>query len=288
MNANGQAPGSEDGLDVEHLSVRYGRRFHAHSVEAVTDVSFHVEPGESFGLVGESGAGKSSLIRAVAGYIRPVSGRVRCAGVDLAELEGLHPRRRVQRRSERRRRQIVPQDTGGTLNPRLTVGTSIAEACLASGISRNSGRLSRYSGQVGELLERVGLDRSDATRRPAECSGGQRQRVCIARALAADPSLLLLDEPTASLDASVAAKIIRMLQRLREELGITLVVVSHDLPVVADLCTTVGVLRNGRLIECNDRQRLFRAPEHEYTRGLLSAAPRVRRQPDSSVWSAWP
>ncbi len=293
-------------------------------IVAVRDVSFSVEPGGSFGLVGESGAGKSSLIRAIAGYVPLAAGRIVCGGVDLARLEGVRPAVRTARRAERRRRQLVPQNTGGTLNPRLPIGTSVAEALMAAesvpgtasverGVEKRrkdpadpadaSNRRSPFRGaarlrpcnrilsarfdRVVELLEHVGLDGSDAFKRPAEFSGGQRQRICIARALAAEPDLLLLDEPTASLDASVAAKVIRVLQRLREELGLTLVVVSHDLAVVADLCDTAGVLRDGRLIECNERVRLFEEPEYEYTRTLIAAVPRLLRRPDNSVWSAW-
>ena len=287
-------------LEVHDASVRYRGAHRGEQVDAVRRVRFSVEPGGAFGLVGESGAGKSSLIRAIAGYVPLATGRIICGGVDLARLGGVQPAVRRARRAERRRRQLVPQNTGGTLNPRLPVGASIAEGLLAAesegsaastrraAIVRPGNRLlaARFD-RVVELLERVGLDGSDAFRRPAEFSGGQRQRICIARALAADPDLLLLDEPTASLDASVAAKVIRVLQRLREELGITFVVVSHDLAVVADLCDTAGVLRNGRLIECNERARLFEAPEHEYTRTLIAAAPRLLRRPDDSVWSAW-
>lgn len=342
-----ESGGDHRRLDVRDVSVRYRGAHRGEQVDAVRNVSFSVEPGGSFGLVGESGAGKSSLIRAIAGYIPLATGRVVCGGVDLARLGGLSPAERSARRAERRRRQLVPQDTGGTLNPRLPVGTSIAEGLLAaeseesddrpgrvapeaegaaerfgravSGTQKGAGdshdafgsrstsgvfaghpRLRRAAllrpcnrllsarfERVSELLERVGLDGSDAFKRPAEFSGGQRQRICIARALAADPDLLLLDEPTASLDASVAAKVIRVLQRLRAELGMTFVVVSHDLAVVIDLCDTVGVLRDGRLIECNERARLFEAPEQEYTRTLIAAAPRLLRRPDDSVWSAW-
>ncbi len=320
-------------LDVRDASVRYRGAHRGERIDAVRSVSFSVEPGGAFGLVGESGAGKSSLIRAIAGYVSLATGRIICGGVDLARLGGVQPAARRAHRAERRRRQLVPQNTGGTLNPRLPVGTSIAEGLLAAesegragsgervGAKAESGLadsfhssgsrgatdspscrsplrraailrpcnrlLSARFDRVTELLERVGLDGSDAFKRPAEFSGGQRQRICIARALAADPDLLLLDEPTASLDASVAAKVIRVLQRLREELGITFVVVSHDLAVVADLCDTAGVLRNGRLIESNERARLFEAPEHEYTRTLIAAAPRLLRRPDDSVWSAW-
>lgn len=286
-------PLNAGGLEVRSLTVRYpGSGKAGRAVEAVSDVSFRVKPNETFGLVGESGAGKSSLIRCVAGYLTPSRGEVLCNGVDLRTLSSRRPGAWKTLRVERRRRQLVPQNTAATLNPRLPVGVSIAEA-LEGGDSAGRPswmpffRLTRHRRACAQLLERVGMHADDLDKRPAEFSGGQQQRICIARALAAEPSLLLLDEPTASLDASIAANIIRLLQRLREQTSITLVVVSHDLAVVADLCDTVGVLRNGRLIECNERRELFGNPREEYTKTLLDAVPRIVRKPQGSVWSAW-
>ena len=282
------------GVSVNALSVVYRQGMRSRPFTAVSDVSFGVEPGGSFGLVGESGAGKSTVIRTIAGYLSPSAGSVVCDGVDLERLSGSRLSRVKDRRRERSRRQVVPQDPTGTLNPRLTIGTSIAEACLARDVLHGAnaprswfGMKRQYNDEVAALLDRVGLVADDADRRPAQFSGGQRQRICIARALASAPKLLLLDEPTASLDASVAAKIVRLVIDVRRELGLTVVVVSHDLSVVTDLCDTVGVLKDGMLLEVSDRDTLFSAPQNAYTRTLVESVPRIGHVPDGSVWNAW-
>ncbi|MFP4643736.1 MAG: ABC transporter ATP-binding protein [Spirochaetales bacterium] len=285
---------SSGGLSINSLSVVYRQGMRSRAFTAVSGVSFSVDPGGSFGLVGESGAGKSTVLRATAGYVRPSAGTILCDGVDLQRLPGSPFSTMKARRRERSLRQIVPQDTSGTLNPRLTIGTSIAEACHARDVLHSLDNpppglavKRRYRGEVEALLERVGLAAEDADRRPAEFSGGQRQRICIARALAASPKLLLLDEPTASLDASVSAKIISLVRRVRDELGLTIVVVSHDLSVVTDLCDTVGVLKDGTLLEVTDRNTLFQSPRNAYTRVLVDSVPRIRHSPDASVWDPW-
>ena len=285
---------SSGGLSINALSVVYRQGMRSRAFTAVSGVSFAVGPGGSFGLVGESGAGKSTVIRALAGYLRPSAGTIECDGIDLQRLSGLPLSTMKARRRERSLRQIVPQDTSGTLNPRLTVGTSIAEACHARDMLHaldapppGFGMKRRYRSEVDALLERVGLAAEDADRRPAEFSGGQRQRVCIARALAASPKLLLLDEPTASLDASVSAKIVRLVREVRDELSLTIVVVSHDLSVVTDLCDTIGVLKDGTLLEVTDRDTLFRSPRNAYTSVLVESVPRIRHSPDGSVWDPW-
>ncbi len=291
------------GISVNGVSIVYRQGMRSRPFTAVSDVSFEVDSGASFGLVGESGAGKSTLIRAIAGYTSPSAGSIVCDGVDLEVFSGSWLPAVRQKRRERSRRQVVPQDPTGTLNPRLTVGTSIAEACLArdtlheghTGVRYHTGnRLHwglgmkrRYREEVAGLLERVGLFAEDGDRRPSEFSGGQRQRICIARALASSPKLLLLDEPTASLDASVAAKIVRLVLEVQQELGLTLVVVSHDLSVVTDLCDKVGVLKDGKLLEISDRHTLFSSPQTAYTRALVESVPRIGHVPDGSVWNAW-
>ena len=282
------------GVSVNSLSVVYRQGMRSRPFTAVSDISFHVDPGASFGLVGESGAGKSTVIRAIAGYLSPAAGNIVCDGVDLEHFSGPRLSMITAKRRERSRRQIVPQDPTGTLNPRPSIGTSIAEACLSRDMLHGGdrprswiGMKRRYRTEVAGLLERVGLEADDADRRPAQFSGGQRQRICIARALASAPKLLLLDEPTASLDASVAAKIVRLVNEVREELGLTVIVVSHDLSVVTDLCDNVGVLKTGMLLEISGRDTLFSAPQNAYTRTLVESVPRIGHMPDGSVWSAW-
>lgn len=218
-------------IHVDGLTVRFGR-------ETVVDrVSFDVARGESFALVGESGSGKSTIMRVLAGLVNHWSGRVVLAGSELSA--GPRPR------SLLRRVQMVFQDPYGSLHPRRTVDDTLSEPLAINRVGNRDAR-------VLAMLDAVGLPRRLRFRLPHQMSGGQRQRVAIARALMLEPDVLLLDEPTSALDVSVQAEILNLLKSLREERGLTFVLVTHDLPVAAFLCDQIGVLHLGRLEEVSD------------------------------------
>ncbi len=232
-------------------------------VRALTDVDLEIEEGECFALVGESGSGKTTLGRCLIRLVEPTTGRVRFRGEDLLALG------REELRRSRRHFQMVFQDPYGSLNPRLRIGDAIAEPMA---VHRLAGRAARPA-RVGELLEMVGLVPAAARRYPHEFSGGQRQRIGIARALATRPALLIADEPVSALDVSVRAQIINLLARLQSELGLTLLVIAHDLAVVEQIADRVAVLYLGRIVEQGRSADLFARPQHPYTVSLLSAVP---------------
>lgn len=257
-------------LSVDQLGVSYpGANGHV----AVKDVSFELRDGSALGLVGESGSGKSTIAKAIVG-IAPISaGEVHLDG-SLVARSGMKPR------GLRDRVQYVHQDATGSLNPRMRIGETIAEtAAIADG-----GGMRAQRARVAELLGVVGLSPAYSTRFPHELSGGQRQRVAIARALATRSSMLLLDEVTSALDVSVQATVLNVLNRLRRDLGLSLLVISHDLAVVRLLCEDVIVLRSGSICEAGPADRVLQSPQHEYTRSLLSAVPTLARigAPDGS------
>ena len=252
-------------LQVEDLTKEYrvrvgGRRSTLHAVDGVT---FEIQRGETLALVGESGSGKSTTALCVLRLEEPTRGRVLFDGDDLTA------RRTRDLRPLRRRIQIVFQDPTESLNPRRSVGDTLREPVECHGIA--SGRAART--RVGELLGLVGLQPDHARRYPHQLSGGQRQRVCIARALATDPSLVLLDEPTSALDVSVQAQILNLLKELQREIGLTYLFITHDLGVVRHLADRVLVMYAGQIVEAAPTATLFERPLHPYTRALLDSVP---------------
>ena len=232
-------------------------------VRAVEDVSFAIKKGETLGLVGESGCGKTTVGRMLLRLLEPTGGSVRFAGQELQNLRSNELRRL------RPRMQIIFQDPYSSLNPRRTVGDAIAEPMFVHGLARGADLDKR----VTDLLERVGLPGSYRSRYPHEFSGGQRQRVCIARALALGPEFIVCDEAVSALDISIQAQILNLLSDLQDEYGLTYLFISHNLNVVRHIADRIAVMYLGNLIEVADAQTLFERPQHPYTRALLSANP---------------
>ncbi len=233
-------------------------------VRAVRDVSLSVGRGERFGVVGESGSGKSTLLRLICGLDRPTSGEVLVEGRSIGD----QPARRLV--WLRQRLQLVFQDPMSSLDPRMRVHDIIAEPLVSQGIGGD------HAARVGELLGRVGLDPEAARRYPHQFSGGQRQRISVARALAPDPDILVMDEPVSALDVSVRAQVLNLVDEIVDGLDLTLVFVSHDLSVVRHVCDRVAVMSSGEVVETGETERLFAEPGHDYTRSLVAAIPDLR------------
>ncbi len=243
-------------------------------LHAVDDVSLEIRRGESVGLVGESGCGKSTLARLLARLHDPTDGRIVFDGADIGAL----PAARFARSPERARIQMVFQDPTDSLNPRFTAEEAIAEPLkLLASLGREALRA-----RFAQLPTQVGLPAELLARFPHQLSGGQKARVGIARALAVRPDLLILDEPTAALDVSVQAVVLQLLERLRRELGLSMIFVSHDLNVVRLLTERVAVMYLGEIVEVGPSDEVFRSPMHPYTRALISSipgqGPRIRLQ----------
>ena len=248
-------------LAVNDLHVTF--RTTAGVLRAVDGVSLELGSGRTLGLVGESGCGKTTVARCVAGLLKPESGSIRLEGHEL-------PARR--NRKQHRAVQIVFQDPYSSLNPRLAVRSTLRELLAVHGIARGPAAEARSR----ELLELVGLTPDALDRYPSAFSGGQRQRVAIARALAVEPKVLVADEPTSALDVSIQATILALFADLRSRLGLSILLISHDLGTIRSLCDDVAVMYLGRIVESGPRSRVFEDPRHPYTQALLAAAPRLR------------
>ncbi|AWN54129.1 oligopeptide/dipeptide ABC transporter ATP-binding protein [Methylobacterium sp. 17Sr1-1] len=236
----------------------------ARSLRAVDGVSFTLEKGETLSLVGESGCGKSTVARSLMRLFPPTSGQVVLAGRRIDDLSA------GALRPLRRRIQMVFQDPFSSLNPRMRVRDILAEPIRNFGLAKGRADL---DGRLSALMERVGLPREALSRFPHEFSGGQRQRIGIARALAAEPDLIICDEAVSALDVSVKAQIVNLLQDLQKELDLALLFISHDLAIVEHMTHRVAVMYLGKIVEIGPRREIFLAPRHPYTQALLSAVP---------------
>ncbi|WP_153771730.1 ABC transporter ATP-binding protein [Labrenzia sp. CE80] len=245
-----------------HGSIIPSRRRYFH---AVKKVSFDILEGETFGLVGESGSGKSTIARLVTGLYHPSGGSILFAGQELTSLKD---RRQVL--AMRRQMQMIFQDPFSSLNARMRVRDIIAEPIKFHKLASSNSEVHQI---VADLLDHVGLGAAAGQKFPHEFSGGQRQRISIARALATRPRFLICDEPTSALDVSIQAQILNLLKDLQEELGLTMLFISHDLAVIRQMCNRIGVMRHGELCEVADCDALFDAPQHDYTRQLLGLMP---------------
>lgn len=234
-------------------------------VKAVDDVSFSVKEGEVFGLVGESGCGKSTTGRSILRLIEPTDGKIIFNGVDITTLKS------EEMRKLRKDMQIVFQDPYASLNPRHTVEKIISEPMIVHGIGNKKERREK----VEYLLEKVGLSSYHASRYPHQFSGGQRQRIGIARALSVNPKIIIADEPVSALDVSIQSQVLNLMQDLQEEFNFTYIFIAHDLSVVKHISDRVGVMYLGRLIELASKDELYENPQHPYTKALLSAVPVV-------------
>jgi len=234
---------------------------------AVNEVSFAIERGKTFGLVGESGSGKSTCAKMIVGLVRPTSGQITVDGHDIWASGAGHQERR-------KRVQMIFQDPYASLNPRWRVADIIAEPMRTLGIARNR---SEVDDRVAELLRRVRLDPSVMRKFPHEFSGGQRQRIAIARALSSQPEFIVCDEPTSALDVSVQAQVLDLMQELQDEFGLTYLLISHNLAVVRQMSSSVGVLHNGVLVEKGSTDAIFDNPQADYTRMLLDAVPDISK-----------
>jgi oligopeptide/dipeptide ABC transporter ATP-binding protein len=252
-----------DGLK-KHFPVKKGviRRTVGH-VYAVDGVSFRVGEGETLGLVGESGCGKSTVARTVLRLLEPTAGTIRLSGHDITRLT------KAELRPHRREMQIIFQDPFSSLNPRMSAGDIVGEPLLVHGLAHGKGKAER----VAELFEQVGLSPAQMKSFPHEFSGGQRQRVSIARALALNPKLIVADEPVSALDVSIQAQVINLMMDLQREKKLSYLFIAHGLAVVEHISHRIAVMYLGKIVEYADKATLFREPLHPYTEALLSAVP---------------
>ncbi|OZQ66678.1 peptide ABC transporter substrate-binding protein [Paenibacillus sp. VTT E-133280] len=232
-------------------------------VKAVDDISITLQPGETFGLVGESGSGKSTVGRTILRLTDKTAGEIKFKGIDIHSLSP------AELRKIRPQMQLIFQDPYSSLNPRVRIGDAIGEALLDHGLCSKS----EVRDRVLEALEACGLSSYHIDRFPHEFSGGQRQRIGIARALVLNPELIIADEPVSALDVSIQAQIINLFSKLQQSRGLTYLFISHDLSVVEHLCSRIGVMYLGSMMETASRDELFKNPLHPYTKALLSAVP---------------
>ena len=242
--------------------ILFGR--HVSDVKAVDDISFTIKRGETLGMVGESGCGKTTAGRTILQLYKPTGGQVIFDGKDLSKLK------RGEMRALRREMQLIFQDPYGSLNPRMPCGDIVGEPLIVHKLTSSK---AEYKDRVSELLQEVGLNPAMADRYPHEFSGGQRQRIGIARALAVNPSFIVCDEPVSALDVSIQAQVLNLLEELQDRLGLTYLFIAHDLSVVRHISDRVAVMYLGRIVEVADRLELYENPLHPYTKALLSAVP---------------
>ncbi len=258
-------------VQVKHLSKTFNDSFFTesskNSVMAVDDISFKIKEGQSFGLVGESGSGKSTIAKMIVNLFRPSKGDIFFDNVCITKIKS-----NKEMMKFRKQIQMIFQDPYSSLNGRLKVKDIVAEPIKLHNPSISLKDLNSY---INDLLESVELTQQSADRYPHEFSGGQRQRISIARALATQPRLLICDEPTSALDVSIQAQILNLLKDLQEQLNLTILFISHDLPVVRQMCDRIAVLKNGKLCEVSKTEELFKNPSHEYTKELLRLMPKI-------------
>jgi peptide/nickel transport system ATP-binding protein len=262
---------NKDLVQIKNLSKTFDDSFFIesskNSVMAVNDVSFNIKEGQSFGLVGESGSGKSTIAKMIVNLFRPTLGDIYFNDVCITKIKS-----NKEMMKFRKQIQMIFQDPYSSLNGRLKVKDIVSEPIKLHNPSINSKDIDSY---IYDLLESVELTQQSAERYPHEFSGGQRQRISIARALATQPRLLVCDEPTSALDVSIQAQILNLLKDLQEQLNLTILFISHDLPVVRQMCDRIAVLKNGKLCEISKTEELFKNPSHDYTKELLTLMPKI-------------